>query len=282
MRFLTYTNLYIAVCAAFATWQTFIIIQKPVNLNLIALAFFGTLATYNFQRLIKISKYQKFENSRRTWVLDNKKTIWAITFVSFLLSIVFFLEIVSLEIIIFLAIGILLAIFYAVKPGFGLIRLRDIPFAKTFFVGLVWSIISAGIPSVFYHLPTQTIAAIMLQQFLFITAITIPFDIRDIEMDKVHGVKTFATHFGENATKYLSMAFLILSSLAAFMMLNENPLEKAFLLGFLISHISILTYIFKTKKTNHEYFWSIGLDGTIVLQAVLLFFFKFLYEFIFF
>lgn len=274
MRFLTYTNLFIAVCAAFATWQTFIIIQKPINLNLIALAFFGTLATYNFQRLIKISKYQKFENSRRTWVLDNKKTIWAITFISFLFSIVFFLEIVSLKIIGFLAIGLAFAIFYAVKPGFGLSRLRDIPFAKTFFVGLVWSIISAGMPCIFYDLNYQKIALIMIQQFLFITAITIPFDIRDIEMDKVHGVRTFATHFGEKVSIYISTAFLLLSFFIDFLLFEKFDLNVSLFSGLLISGFIVLLFIFKTKKTNHEYFWSIGLDGSIMLQTILLYFFK--------
>jgi len=274
LRFLTYTNLFIAFCAAFATWQTFIIIQKPINLNLIAISFFGTLATYNFQRLIKISKYQKFENSRRTWVLNNKKTIWAITFISFLLSIVFFIKIISLKIIAFLFIGLLMAIFYAVKPGFGLNRLRDIPFAKTFFVGLVWSIISAGMPCVFYDLNYQKTALIMIQQFLFITAITIPFDIRDIEMDKMHGVRTFATHFGEKVSVYISTTFLLLSFLIDFLLFKNFDLVAKLFIGLLISGFVAIVFIFKTKKTNHEYFWSLGLDGTIMFQTLLLYFFK--------
>jgi len=104
----------------------------------------------------------------------------------------------------------------------------------------------------------------IIERFLFIFAITIPFDIRDMEGDRTAGLKTLPVFFGER--KSLQMANI---SLIIFMIIGF--LNNGFLVSVAMIMSGLLTFfIINNKKINSLPFFHYAiLDGTIIMQSLL-------------
>jgi 4-hydroxybenzoate polyprenyltransferase len=106
-----------------------------------------------------------------------------------------------------------------------------------------------------------------LPRFLFIVAITIPFDIRDLFQDKQNELKTIPVIIGEKKSLGLCQFFLAshLFLLYAFIgKLDANFWALAlsvFISGWLI---------FKSRWEKNEYYYFLLLDGTMILQLFML------------
>ena len=107
-----------------------------------------------------------------------------------------------------------LSIFYNVpKEAEGINRfpLRSIPIIKIFLIAYVWASISSFLPSILSGslvLNTHN-TLIFLAHFLFIMAITLPFDIRDFNRDNKESLITIPQLIGVKTTKVLAISSLI-------------------------------------------------------------------------
>ena len=163
-----------------------------------------------------------------------------------------------------------LSLAYALPVFPGKKRLRDYPYIKIFLIGSLWTLLTIGIPVM--HANTYSwyiITLLLLERFLFIFSLTIPFDLRDIRVDQEHKVWTIPMVLGIKWAKRLSMSLLLAALL---------------LLGFLVYHfhvwspraytILILTYgvagwlIYKSKSHGSDYFFSIFIDGVMILPLL--------------
>lgn len=106
----------------------------------------------------------------------------------------------QIDILSLLACGILSALYH--PPIFKDKALRNIPFLKVFYVGLVWAL--------FMNAFEVFIWERFLSVFFFITALIITFDIRDIHTDRF---PTFANTYGSNAAKGISLLLLAASGI---------------------------------------------------------------------
>ncbi len=84
------------------------------------------------------------------------------------------------------------------------VYIRKIPLLKVFYVGLVWALVNCWLTLPEFSLP------IFLISFFFITALVLPFDIRDMNDDTV---KTFPMLIGVQNTKYIAYALVFISSI---------------------------------------------------------------------
>ncbi len=139
--------------------------------------------------------------------------------------------------------------------------LRELPFVKSFLVAFVWMYITIIFPLKHYNIKQsfETIEyAIMV--FLFITAITLPFDIRDRQVDNI---KTVPIAIGDQHTMILSELLMLLYCL---ILLQSNFFSWKLLLCAVLFMIIIS---FSNKKRGEFYYTGI-LDGLPLLQLLII------------
>lgn len=136
------------------------------------------------------------------------------------------------------------------------VYIRKIPFLKVFYVGLVWALVNCWLTLHEFNLP------IFLISFFFITALVLPFDIRDMKSDTI---KTFPMIIGVQNTKHIAYLLVFVSSILASFYLNHH-----YSIAFFLT--SIVTYIFiyfAENKRNDAYF-SFGVETCSALPFLFL------------
>ncbi len=158
-------------------------------------------------------------------------------------------------------------------------RLRRKNFLKIFLISGVWAWIGAILPLAHLGLPYWQPAALALfaSRFLFIAGCTLPFDIRDIEQDRVYQLETVATAFGVRKTKTMAwvalaiswfiLVFLHWTQIGSTAAIPAPSLAVVMAIG--LSSAITAVGVYYARPDGREY-WYLGLlDGTILLQWVL-------------
>jgi hypothetical protein len=121
------------------------------------------------------------------------------------------------------------------------VYIRKIPLLKVFYVGLVWALVNCWLTLPEFSFP------IFLISFFFITALVLPFDIRDMGSDTV---QTFPKLIGVQNTKYIAYILVFISMLLAAFYLKP-VYDIAFFLSGIITFILIY---FSENKRDDTYF----------------------------
>jgi len=111
-----------------------------------------------------------------------------------------------------------------------------------------------------------------MERVLFVFSITLPFDIRDLKVDAHSEVKTIPAVIGLQRTKQLAAVVLFVTFLISLFLFWGNFYSENVLLGLIISYLSTLYFIFKSDKIKHDYFFTGVIDGTMILQFLLIYF----------
>jgi 4-hydroxybenzoate polyprenyltransferase len=109
---------------------------------------------------------------------------------------------------------------------------------------------------------------LIAKRFLFIAALTVPFDIRDLFQDRQSGLKTIPTVWGEK-NAYLICQVLLAGYIVLLFFFRNNGFSANF---FALSTTAILTgwLIFKSKWEKDEYYYFFYMDGVLILQYLVL------------
>ena len=277
LDFLLFSNLFIAICAVAQGLLTYHLLQVPPNSNILAILFFGTLVLYNLSMLISKPKTSANSPSTRLrWIFSHHRLIISITLISALCLIPLGLLYLSIE-------GKLLMIFTgAIAVSYSIpfltlndqkIGLRNIPGIKLFLVAIVWAISCVLLPIVElehnYPINISTGETLLLvgKRFLFIAAITIPFDIRDLFQDKLTELKMIPVMYGERKA-YIFCQFLLLGYLVLLLLFSQAVNLDVIALTTTILLTGWL--IFKSGIKKNEYYYFFFLDGIMILQYLLL------------
>lgn len=247
--------------------------MKPQWHPYLFIIFFATLFEYNLHRFITVVTNKESLNSdKNKWVKDNLKEFYLLVFFS-VLGFLCATFLAKKEVLIALAPIAAITLFYSL-PIFGnkrtIFRLREIPFLKIFLIAFVWSFSTILLPIIQSGYSFKKIAVItmIVERFFFVLAITIPFDIRDMEADKQAGLKTFPLLLSENkslAISYLSLFIFFLISFVHYQQLNY------WFIIFPLGISTLTTFIFlNSNKIRNLPFYHYGiLDGTMFLQGLL-------------
>jgi 4-hydroxybenzoate polyprenyltransferase len=281
--FLIYSNLYIAIAAVLLT------IVSQVQLGLepglqpyLFLILFATLFEYNLHKILAVFFYKKALNeSKFGWISRNMKLFHVIVLTSvvgFIVSACFAKWSVLITLLPLGAITFLYS-FPIYKKGNKIFRLREVPLVKIFIISFVWAATSILLPAVQADLDPDPgmISLLIFERFLFVFSITVPFDIRDMESDDKAGLKTLPLIVGErSATGIANIALVLFIVLSVIHYTCTN--QFYFVAAFLISGISTIYFITSSGvKALKHYYYGI-LDGTMILQAILVFAFYFLFN----
>jgi 4-hydroxybenzoate polyprenyltransferase len=282
--FLLFSNVFMSLCAVAQALLTFSIIDSKPVYAVAGLLFTSTLGIYNFSILLSKPKYPEKSPYRRVrWFFAHYRLMVTFTIVS-LLSLVplfFFLSMESRILLIFLALlsfGYGLPLFSIGDQKFGL---RNIPGLKAFLITIVWTLSCVLVPILeaqdqhLTDISMRDTIIMLAKRFLFIAALTVPFDIRDLFQDKKLGLKTVAVVWGEK-NAYLFCQVLLAGYIVLLFLLRRNGFNVDF---FALTLTAILTgwLIFRSKWEKNEYYYFFYLDGVLILQYVILIAFRFIF-----
>lgn len=275
--FLLFSNIFMSLCAVAQGLVTFRLIgSKPVY-SVLGILFVSTLAIYNF--CILISKPDKPINSphkRERWFFSHYRLMVTLTIVSILCMLPLFILISTESRILLIFLGILsfaygLPMFTLGDKKFGL---RNIPGLKQFLITLVWTMSTVLLPLLeaqHHHLggiSMRDTTILIAKRFLFIGALTVPFDIRDLFHDKQSGLKTVPVVFGEKKA-YIFCQVLLAGYIILLFIFRNNGFNSDF---WALSITAVLAgwLIFKSSVEKDEYYYFFLVDGILILQYLLL------------
>jgi hypothetical protein len=230
---------------------------------------FSTLFVYNILRVIKFILNPSSEQA----ILHKPFKLIYYVFASIgLLGVVinlFFYSFSSqwitelMEYRILLFISALLSLLY-VLPCFSIngvkLALRDFPFLKILLISFVWSILCFYIPSI----QSGKENTFLFLGFIYILAMTIPFDIRDLPFDHERQ-RTIPQLIGWHKAKKLSISILLLFFILLIIFFPNFKETITFWIVVTV-HLTILFYVH--PKRSHI-FYGLFIDGTISLLGLM-------------
>jgi len=115
---------------------------------------------------------------------------------------------------------------------------------------------------------------LIAKRFLFIAALTVPFDIRDLFDDRKSGLKTVPVVWGEK-NAYLFCQVLLAGYVVLLFLFRNNGFNPNF---WALTITTVLTgwLIFKSKWKKDEYYYFFFMDGVLILQYLVLLLFNWL------
>lgn len=134
--------------------------------------------------------------------------------------------------------------------------IRKIPLLKVFYVGLVWALVNCWLT-----LPTFNISVFLIS-FFFITALVLPFDIRDMKSDTIH---TFPKLIGVQNTKYTAYLLIFLS-----IILSAAYLNIYYSFSFFLAGIISFLFIYFSENGRNDAYYSFGVETCSALPFLFL------------
>lgn len=267
MSFLLKSLLFISVCVAALTAQTFWIFSSKSDLAItpILINFIGTFCVYNIQKLFDSTKdeFQQFEKYK--WYNNYKKLLLTIIFLfvftsaptiySFLIHNTTYLWLYLLS---FISVFV-----YYFKP----LRLRSIGWYKPIHIALMYVFYCIVIP-LKAHLNEETFIY-LISQFILIYCLCLIYDFKDIYQDKVINLKTIATQLNLKKFKIACVSLLLLYLLLLLFTQNLSLIYSSVGVGI------YLTFLVLFLNNNLKYnFYLLFVDGVLILQLLLIILFS--------
>lgn len=277
LDFLLFSNLFIAFCAVAQGLVTYYLLKVPADKSVLSFLFFSTLLIYNLSMLLSKPKDpQKSPFKRVRWIFSHHRLIISITLIAGLCLIPLGLLYLSFQAKLLMGFIGLIAIAYNfpfLSVNQKKIGLRNLPGIKLFLIALVWSVSCVLLPIVElernYGISVTLWETLLLvaKRFLFICAITIPFDIRDLFQDKLYELKTIPVMLGEKKAWIFCQGLLAVYLVFLILFTKEFNLD---VIGLALTIFLTGWLIFKSNLKRNEYYYFFFLDGTMILQWAIL------------
>ncbi len=202
-EFYIFSNVHVALATSslsLITMRYFGIVDELIPLFIFA----ATLLSYNFIRLYRRTELDTWFHD---WVTRHHKLLWALTIGAFL-TVAFLAAKLSREVVLMVLPLAVLTFFYSV-PLLGQTNLRSLPSFKLFLISTVWASVTVLLPAIQYEIElSKDLVIIFIQRLLFVAAITLPFDLRDVKFDK-NSLQTIPQVYGIQKTKKIGLVLLM-------------------------------------------------------------------------
>jgi 4-hydroxybenzoate polyprenyltransferase len=271
LDFIGFSNLFLAVAVFCSTLQGGFIF-KHANEPAIAFSILNFVAAfflYNLQRIFQST--QPTTDTRLLWYRKNKKWIFtfAVLFGTILFEPLWNTFILYKEGILIYGACAFFSILYFLPP----VNLRKTAGLKQFYIALIWVMVCIVIPFMFEEASFSGSRNFqkdqwlyIISQFCFIAALCIPFDIRDVEKDKLERTKSLPVTVGVKNSKYIGIGLMLIYFILSFF------IETKSLIGVRgIVFIASSVMIWFSEPHRHRYYFTYLADGMIILQTILLY-----------
>jgi 4-hydroxybenzoate polyprenyltransferase len=265
--FLISTSLFLAINGSLKViFSGFL--YDTFKLNTSILTFLITFGIYGLNKLTDF-KEDMINSPERARTIKKIETIFKFSvLISFILSLIlgFLDNILTLPVLFF---PLFLGILYSVKLTKNFPRLKDITGVKNITIALSWAVVSALLPVIYVSHRGIVLILLVFYFFFFKSYInSIIFDIRDIEGDRMSGVRTIPVSLGREKTKLLLL--VLNTTLLLWLLIFRDYFMKYFYILF-FSIAYGYWYIMYFCRTVAKPGKSLDLlvDGEFILIAIL-------------
>ncbi len=264
-----YSNVFIAFCAVSLLWSSELMaFQQVVFAPYDGLVFAASLFVYSAHRIVGIHKLKNATINKRHELIQNiEPLVILLGSVGLIVSVFLFFGLSDMQQVL-LVFPAVISLGYIVPFSRKGKRLRDYPFIKVFLIAFTWAWATVVVPM--WELNINGVWWLFFERFFFIMAITLPFDIRDILIDRRQEVKTIPTLIGTKRTKKLSFLMLGISIMIGIIYLLVFSLQYSMLNGYVIAGLYSFLILRKVRKGAPDYLFTGWLDGTMIVQFGLL------------
>jgi hypothetical protein len=212
-------------------------------------AFFGTIVAYNFVKYDALAREQKLQ------MRNELKAIAGLSFLSFLATIYFFLNLdkttkISAVVFLFLTLLYTLSFFPNKKNA------RNWAGVKIYIVALCWVGVSLLLPILNAGIAIDTtIFLVGIQRFILIFVLVLIFEIIDLKYDDPH-LKTVPQQIGVKRTKIVGSSLLVLFILLEFLDANFSIQTLLLKVGIALTTGLFLLFANEKKSKYYSTFWA--------------------------
>ena len=254
IRFLVFSNIWVAFCVLALALSSELFFETA-NYQISKFIFFATIFTYNFQRVVRVKRGSN--HVRKQWLVENKRVIYSLILSCGIMCGYYFFQFQD-PTQITIAFSAALSLLYP----FGL---RKVAFSKIFIISLIWTISTMLLLVFENYIPiTQNIVLHLISRFLFVFAITIPFDIRDLKYD-AQNLETIPLFFGVKKSKAIGVSALFICALIAIFQSFENSLNSSNLLALILLYFVASISIIKSDESKEEMHFSFWIESLSIL-----------------
>ncbi len=209
--FYVFSNIHVALSASSLVLLT-LIPYGCKDYSSALFVFCGTVLAYNFIRAVQMDRIYP---SLSHWIRSSARPLAVLNFLAFM-GLIYSLFRFSVSDLVFISPFFLLTLFYVIPFQGRFKGFRSMPGFKLFLIAAVWAGVTVLFPLRVNDLALDTKAwVVFVQRFLFVLAITIPFDIRDLQLDR-SDLSTLPQFLGVDRSKYLALGTLLVFALLFF------------------------------------------------------------------
>lgn len=255
-----HSSIHVALAVVSLSVVTFYKFEIPLDDDLLFFIFFGTITGYNFVKYAGIAKLKHLSLTR------NLRIIQVFSLLCFLAGAYFFV-IQNIRVITVAIILGLFTLFYAV-PLLGSKRnLRSLSGIKIFVIALSWAGATVLLPLVnSMNSLTSAIFIELIQRFLLVVVLMLPFEIRDLKYD-IPALSTLPQQIGVEKTKILGYVLLVIILLLEFL---QEEFVEVYFLSLVFTVILTAGFLLKTKVEQGLYFSSFWVESVPVFWLAVL------------
>jgi len=272
--FLVHTNLLIALAAVAQCALTYYLLEFPINNFILIIEGTTTLLLYNLSLYLSLPKEPSKSPFQRTrWIAKNMWLFWLLSILC-ALAVLWSLFHIHVLTLVFLGFIGVISLAYAVplvKIKDKWVGMRQVPGLKVFYIALVWSLSSVGLPVVELFANGATIDWYLanylgIGKIVFLVLCTLPFDIRDFEQDSLYNLKTVPILLGKQRAINLSYGIGVFHLLFILLSPASWPIKMGLILTTLIILVMFRLIIFSKEKHYHHVYL---LDLALIIQWLL-------------
>ena len=258
-------SIHVALSVYALTWITLIEFGVSYDESVLYFNFFGTITGYNFVKYFGLAKFH--HRSLANWL----KVIQLFSLICFAALCYYAIQLETKTWAFILVLGTI-TFFYAVPflPRKVFVdsnqNLREISGLKIYVIALVWSAVTVLLPIVDNDLTiTADVLITVLQRFVLVLVLMIPFEIRDLKFDSLK-LKTMPQVFGIKKTKSIAFVLLLVFLILSFV-INLNEIN--YIISDLLIAIIIGCFVVVSKKNQTKYFSSFWVESVPIFWLLI-------------
>ena len=153
------------------------------------------------------------------------------------------------------------------------IRTREVFVYKLSVIAICWALVSVIVPIWEENLIVQPMIlwAQVLMIALFVFALCIPFEIRDVNVEKSRGIKTIPIVVGIRRTKFIGLLALLFSMFLQYFIYTEGAMSGLTLIALLISSVLSIALVLGADDEPSDFYCKFYIDGLMIVQFLLVF-----------
>ncbi len=266
LNFILSHSIFVSFCAVALCFQTAILFHLKVEASLYCLVFFASLCGYNFYWVL--SNFYFHQQKLSPAFLQKNKSFIIIFSIGFLGLVISFNFLENITWFILPALMLTLIYSLPVWPFSFAAKLQKIGFFKTTLLAFTWAYVTVVIPAHHFFITNVKQLAIMLAaRFCFMLLLCIIFDMRDVAIDKLHGLHSLATDVDAKKLSFIIYCAFFFYFITGFI-IRIYFFESAQIIAFAIVGV-VLWLMYKLSLQKRGYiFYYFFVDGLMLFSAL--------------